>query len=315
MPQANLYTGSSGIVNNVPPELIPYNRDTGVAGLQRADNVLIGTAGQLYCRQGSRQLNAVSCHSQHNVPNGFLFVQEDEFGSTISLAIDGPSGELAISEVHQLDHDGHWLSWCEVGGEYWYSTEKERGIISSDMRWSPWPDATQYLAEYTDIHTEPLPLGRHIAVNGLNILSTAGREIYISEPAQPSIYRPATGSFSAAGTVRMLLPVQSGFYYSDDSSVWFVSGEDPKSFSVKKVLGYPAIEYCHLTGLISASDIGIEAYSLGVLFMSTQGPVFGLPDGTPVNLTDKLFKMPESCGYTRGSMMVVNKSNLIISLF
>ena len=316
MPTVNLYTGSSGLVNNVPPELIPYNPKTGIAGLQRADNVLIGQMGQLYCRQGSRQVLSESCHSQYHVPGGFLFVQEKEAGSFISIALDDPAGDIQVSEIHKLEHDGHWLSWCEVSGEYWYGTEKERGIVTAnDLKHREWPDATQYLEEHNDIHIEPLPFGRHIAVNGLSVLSATGREICISEPAQPAVYRPATGSFSAASTVKMLLPVQSGFFYSDESSVWFVSGGDPQSFTTRKVLSYPAIEFCHLYGLVSAADIGIESYSQGVLFMTTQGPVFGLPDGTPLNLTDKQYKMPESCGYTRGSMMLVNKSNLVISLF
>ena len=108
--------------------------------------------------------------------------------------------------------------------------------------------------------------------------------------------------------------MQAGFYYSDDRAIWFVAGLDPKALTAKKVLDYPAIEYCHLYGLVSASDVGLDSYSLGVVFMTVRGPVFGFPDGTPINLTEKQFVMPSNCGFTKGSMMLVNKSNLIISL-
>lgn len=316
VPVANLYRGSYGLANRVPPELIPYNAKTGVTGLQRADNILIGEAGQLYCRQGSRQVfSSESCHSPMPVPGGFLFVQEKNSGAFLSLANDNPStGDLTISEIGQLVHAGNWLSWFELQGEYWFSTEKERGIVSADMKLRDWPSATKYLAEETEIHAVPLPMGKHIAINGTGVISARGREIYRSEPLQPSIYREATGSFSAAGPVRMLKNVQAGFFYSDDKSVWFVSGLDPVSYTAKKVLNYPAIEYCSLPGLVSASDLGLESFSLGTVFMTTEGPVFGLPDGTAINLTEKQFGMPKDCGFTKGSMTLVNKSNLIISL-
>lgn len=315
MPTATLYRGSYGLSNRVPPELIPFNADTGVAGLQRADNVLIGEAGQLYCRMGSRQVFTGSCHSLYPVQGGFVFVQEREEGSFLSLALVDLDGSLIVSEIKQLDSKGDWLSWFEVSGEYWYSCEGERGIVSRDMQVRQWPEATQYLAEYTDIHCEQLPLGRHAAVNGIHVLSALGREIFISEPAQPSIYRPATGSFSAAGNVLMVKTVQSGFYYSDDQAVWFIGGLNPTQYTARKVLNYPAVEYCHIDGLVSASDMGLESYSQGVVFMTVEGPVFGMPDGTPINLTEKQYKMPmNACTYTKGSIMIVNKSNLIISL-
>lgn len=316
MPTATLYRGSYGLSNRVPAELIPYNAKTGVTGLQVANNLLIGEAGQLYGRKGSRQVFSLeSCHSAIAVPGGFLFVQEKDSGAWLSLAKSNPvSGELIISELALLSHAGEWLSWFELQGEYWYSTLYERGIVSADMQVRDWPESDQYLAEHSDLKLEPLPNGKHITLDGTTILSAVGREIYISEPLQPSIYRGSTNSFTTAGPVRMLLHVQTGFYYSDDKAVWFVSGNNPNNYAIKKTLNYPAIEYCHLHGLTSASDIGLESYSLGVVFMTVEGPVFGFLDGTVINLTEKQFAMPRDCGFTRGSMMVVNKSNLIISL-
>lgn len=315
MPQTTLYRGSYGLSNRVPPELIPYNAKTGVTGLQRADNLLIGEAGQLYGRQGSRQVISESCHSPYPVPGGFLFAQESDTEAWLSYASEDAIGDLVISKINQLKTGEHWLSWFEDGGgQYWYSTEKERGIISANHVARDWPDAEQYLAKYSDKPVGVLPCGRHVAINGTVVISSLGSEIYKSEPMQPSLYNKESGQFSAAGPVRMLLPVQSGFYYSDDKAIWFVAGLDPKNLTARKVLDYPAIEYCHLHGLVSASDLGLESYSLGVVFMTVQGPVFGFPDGTPINLTDKQFAIP-NCNFTRGSMTLVNKSNLIISLF
>jgi hypothetical protein len=314
MPTAALYRGSYGLSNRVPPELIPFNAETGVTGLQRADNVLIGEAGQLYCRQGSRQVFAGSCHSEYPVPGGFLFVEERVDGAFLSLALEDQDGSLSVSEIAQLGHSGNWLSWFELAGEYWYSTEKERGIVSRDYIHRDWPNSEQYEKDYSDIPMDTLPYGRHACINGVHVLSARGTEIYKSEPLQPSIYALDDGQFSAAGAVRMLLPVQAGFYYSDDMAIWFVAGLDPKKFTARKVLDYPAIEYCHIYGLVNASDVGLDSYSLGVVFMTVQGPVFGFPDGTVINLTDKQYAMPDCAAHTRGSMMMVNRSMLIISL-
>lgn len=315
MPQATLYKGSYGLSNRVPAELIPYNAKTGVTGLQRADNLLIGEAGQLYGRPGSRQVFSLeSCHSGIAVPGGFLFVQEKDSGAWLSVARDNQAtGELTISEIALLNSRGEWLSWFELQGEYWFSSLYDRGVVSAEMRVRDWQNSEQYFAEYSDLKISAVPHGKHITYDGTSVLSSVGREIFSSEPLQPSLYRD-TGSFSAAGPVRMLAHAQAGFYYSDDRSVWFVSGQNLENYAVKKVLNYPAIEYCKLHDLVSASDFGLESYSLGIVFMTVEGPVFGFPDSTVINLTDKQFAFPKNCGFSRGSMILANKSNLIISL-
>jgi hypothetical protein len=309
-----LYRGGLGLANRVPPELIPFDPETGVAGLQVADNMLIGEAGQLYGRQGSRQVfSSEACHSPFPVPGGMLFVQEKESGPVITLAKHDVSGLPVLSEIGALAYRESWLSWFKLDGEYWFGTERERGVLSADYVLNNWPDNSGMMPDHSEFHYASLPFGRHIEQHGPFTLSATGNTLCYSETGQPTLFRPAENTVPVEGPTLLVASVQDGVFVSDDKQVWFFQGREPRKWTVRRVLDYPAIEYCKIHGLVAASDVGFEAGGLGVVFMTVRGPVFGFSDGTIVNLTDKQFAMPD-CVFTRGSMMMVNQSQLIISV-
>jgi hypothetical protein len=314
MPVSRLYTGSYGLSNRVPPELIPYDAETGVAGLQQADNVLIGEAGQLYGRKGSRQVfSENSCHSPFSVPGGMLFVKEKDSGAVLSLAKPDNTGLLSIKELGNLTYKEEWLSWFELDGEYWFSSQYERGVVSSSFDVRNWPVSTPMMADDNEFEYAPLPFGKHSEQHGPFTISSVDSVIFFSEPGQPTICRTAESYTSVEGPIRILASVQEGVFVSDDKSVWFFSGRQPRQWSARRVLDYPAIEYCRINGLVSASDMGFDSGGLGVVFMTVRGPCFGFSDGTIINLTEKQFAMPK-CEFTRGSMMVAQETTLIISV-
>jgi hypothetical protein len=318
--ERTLYRGGLGLANRVPPELIPFDPETGVAGLQVADNMLIGEAGQLYGRQGSRQVfSTEACHSPFPVPGGMLFVREKESGPVITLAKHDASGLLTLKELApgegegEVKSGGNWLSWFELDGEYWWSTECGRGAVSGDFLLPRWPDSEEPMKGRNEFKYGKVPFGRHIEQLGPFTLSAIGRDVLWSEPGLPDLRREVENISPAEGPVLLLASVQDGVFVSDNKQVWFFQGREPRKWTVRRVLDYPAIEYCKIHGLVSASAMGFEAGGLGVVFMTVRGPVFGFSDGTIANLTDKQFAMPD-CVFTRGSMMMVNQSQLIISV-
>jgi len=316
MPQTRIYSGSAGIANTVDPELIPFDPRSGVAGLQVANNMLIGRAGELYSRLGSRQLFAGgSCHSPVNTPSGLLFAcdKDDGLGTAIMQARPDSTGSLVISEIARIQHPENWLSWFELAGDYWFSTQQERGIITADHQLTSWPNSTEMMSADNTLKYARLPFGRHIERHGKSVISATGQAVFYSEPSQEILMRELENIWPAEGSVRLLASVQEGLYVSDDKSIWFLSGIDCRKWVSRKVLNYPAIEYCKAQGLVDSTALGFESPALGTVFMTVKGPVFGFPDGTIMNLTNKKFALPRNCGKTKGSMMLVNESMLIIS--
>ena len=110
----------------------------------------------------------------------------------------------------------------------------------------------------------------------------------------------------------MICAVQTGVYVSDHKSVYFLSGIDPNEWLCKKVLNYPAIEWGREQGLVDPSRLGLESFSLSCLFATVNGPVVGMPDGTAINLIDKVLTMPD-CNVQSGSIIVVDETLIIQS--
>lgn len=314
MPTATLYRGSYGLSNRVPPELIPFNAKTGVTGLQRADNVLIGEAGQLYCRQGSRQVFSESCRSPCKVPDGFLFIKESSNISTLTLAKHDDFGSLLYKDIGNLKYTGERAGWFERDGEYWFSTSRERGIVAQDYTLRAWPSNSPMMESSTELVYAGLPFSPYIDQHGPFTICGHGRDVYYSEPGQPSLYVQHENRVPLHGEVRLVASVEEGVFASDNRQIWFFSGRQPRQWRVKEALPYPAIPLCKLPGLVKLDDVGVDSYGTGVVFMTVKGPCVGLPDGSVINLTDKAFKMP-TCNFSYGSMMLVNDSNLIISLY
>lgn len=278
--------------------------------------MLIGRAGELYSRLGSRQLFADgSCHSPIDTPSGLLFAcdKNDGLGTAIMQGSLDATGSLTISEIARIQYPDNWLSWFKLAGDYWFSTEQERGIITADHQLTSWPNSTEMMAGNNTMKYARLPFGRHIERHGKSVISATGRAVFFSEPGQETLMRELENLWPAEGSVKMLASVQEGLYVSDDRSIWFLSGLDCRKWISRKILNCPAIEYCKIYGLVDSIALGFDSPALGTVFMTTQGPVFGFPDGTVMNLTSQQFAFPKNCGQTKGSMILVNESMLIIS--
>lgn len=312
MPTATLYRGSYGLSNRVPPELIPYNHETGVVGLQTAENVLIGEAGQIYGRRGSRQVfSFAGCHSLFPVPGGFLFVQDQDKSSVLSRAIYDYSGSLEITELKQLRYNGDWLDWFIYRGEYWYGSARERGIVETDCssvkNWRECDPPARTEREYRSI-----PKGKFIGRWHEYTLSAVGNLLFFSEIGYSTICS-IHNVIALPAEITMVAPVEDGIFISDNNAVHYLYGNDPGKWAKNTVYAYPAIPYCRLYGVHNLVDIGVDQPGTCVVFMTVQGPCVGMQDGAVLNLIDKNFRMP-NCHFNRGSMTLANNGNLIISL-
>ncbi|RLB91835.1 MAG: hypothetical protein DRH10_00885, partial [Deltaproteobacteria bacterium] len=47
-----IYTGSVGINNRVPPVRLPFDQETGITALEKAEDVLINPSGQITTLRG-----------------------------------------------------------------------------------------------------------------------------------------------------------------------------------------------------------------------------------------------------------------------
>lgn len=309
--KVRIYTGSSGLSNKVAPHRLPFDDETGVAGLEAAYNVVIDKTGQVVTRRGMINGQSGSFHSLYPFnDNSFLCVKEGNGESLLMRAFVDHDLVITLEGIRSGLSPSAKMTFCEVAGRYYYMNGAQLGSTDGETSLD-WPHSV-YPRETEAVHV-PTFAGNHLDMISGTFVYAKNDELFWTEDKHWGIVRLGAANRRFKSRILLNACVQTGTYVSDEQGVYFIKGVDLYQCQVRKILNYPAVEFCRMPGLIDPSEFGLETNQLSVMFGTVRGPVIGLPDGTAVNLIDKAVNMPTDCGGSQCGMMVVDESMIIMS--
>lgn len=306
-----IFSGGIGLNNKIVSHRLPFDKEKGVHAFEDTMDILIDRTGEVVTKRDATNVNAGSFHSMFKVPNGFFVVEDRVSDSAIYKAIPDSTGQITLSGIRSGLLRGAKVSFLERDGEFLYSNGTQSGIIN-DIVSEPWP-TNEWTGSENNSDMVATPAGIHLGMLSGRILLAVGKEIIFTEYGLPGIIDNVKNRRRYKSKVSMILPVQTGVYVSDEYAVYFLTGNNPRSWTSEKVLDYPAVEWGTNQDLINPSMFGLESYKPAGLFATVNGPVIGMPDGTPINLTEKNVTMPKNCGTQSGSILVVDETTVIQS--
>lgn len=288
-----IFRGTSGL-NIVDPPTRIGQQENGFVDLQAAVNISIDQSGRPQTRRGVTQLQSGSFHSLF-CDGGDCFVVKDN--ALYQVAADG-----SLSGAIRSGLSNNRMSYAQVGDRTYYSNGIDFGIIYQGKH-VDWVEE-DYIGPETHRHFSGPVSGNHIAEFFGRMLIAKDNVLWWSEPYNFGLYDMA-GSFVQFYTkIIMFAPVDMGLFLSTEKNTYFLTGRDPKQWQVKKVAGYPAIEWTNIR--VEAADIGAELSGQYVVWASCEGAILGMPDGNIVNLNKRKVIYPESARTGFGALVGTN---------
>ena len=209
------------------------------------------------------------------------------------------------------------MSFAVLGDRVYYCNGNENGVITNETTSSAWTYNTwtgPVMSDLGDDWDNPTtkmvatPVGSHIDVLSGRILLAVDDEIIFTEYGLPGLYNKIKNRRRFESDITMLRTVgPNATYVSDSRNVYFLEGSDPNQWVLRKVLGYPAIEWSDNPALVDPSVFGFKDVREALLFNTTKGLVIGLPDGTAINLTSKRYDPAVNC-----SAMAIYQNSLVV---
>lgn len=306
----NILKVTTGLNNQVVAHRLPFDGDTGVGALEEADNVLIDKSGEIATRRGIVKVQDGTFHSTFRCNGGFYIVKDYNLESALYKAVPNSDGSLELYGIRSSLSYGAKMDFVELNGEFLYCNGSQNGILKQDTS-SPWPEQS-WTGPESSIEMVSPPVGEHIDILSGRILISAGQELFYTEHGLVGLIDEAGNRVRLESRIVMVCAVQSGVFISDENSIYFISGINPKDWTIKQITNYPAIEWSREQGLVDPSLFGVESFEMAALFGTVRGPCVGLPGGEVINLIDKDLTMPK-CGVREGSIMVVDDTTIIQS--
>lgn len=113
--------------------------------------------------------------------------------------------------------------------------------------------------------------------------------IYHSEPLRYGLYSPRFNFIQMGALVRLFEPVEGGIFVGTKEGIFFLTGSEPKAFSLQKRGGMPPAKGS--ARRIPLSLLGEQASGeYGVIWLSDNGYVLGMPDGSIIEPQRKRIK-------------------------
>lgn len=305
-----LYSKAVGINNKVPAHRLPYSSENGVAGLSQAMDVLISITGELSGRAGSETIVSGSFHSSYPAVDGFYVSRDDGNGSrTLCFAeINQNDGSITLTDIRSGMSDA-MIDFTTRGTEVFYCNGSQNGKLIDTTNYV-WPENDWTGGETTNAFTKT-PVGEHLGLLSGRILLSRDNELFYTEYGLPGLYDASRNRYRFGSKILMICEVATGVYVSDEHAVYFLAGTNPAEWTMRKVLDYPAIEWRKNPSLVPGIHMGLETTALCCLFGTVNGPVVGMPDGTPINLIEENVAMPECKSV--GGIMVTDDTLILMS--
>ena len=300
METVRLFSSSKGLNTKIQKTRVAYD-EGGAVELTKAVNVSHDYTGRVSRRSGYEVIADGDFHSLF-CDGGDCFVgrSRDLYKVNPDRTLTGVRGELS----------GDRISFCQVGDETYYTNGAQNGVIRNGTSY-PWP-VGEYEGPVTTRSFSGSPVGTHLAYYNGYMCVSVGPVVYFSEPWAPGLFNMSKMFVQFSSDVRMVKPVASGIFVSDEHDTWFFQGPVPEDFVQKKALNYPALEWSEATDYVDGVDIGLEFPGLCAMWGSRYGAVLGLPDGSALNRSINKIRYPRVG--TQGSGLVKDQT-FIFNMF
>lgn len=326
MPKTTLYTGSTGIINKLRPERIQFDHETGVAGLQRAENVIIDQSGAITSVRAPELIKEGVYSSLlediHGYGYGFALEHRAATGDSAIMRVDiGDDGNPIFTGVRSgLDLSGK-MSWTWVpsmgGHKVFYTNGAQYGTIDGYLS-SRWPESlfqnedTSILFVQLDDFFKQYP-PEHIGFNWGSVffsyIDSGAYCLGFSEPGAYGLFSPKRNFVQFPDRITMIAPAVDGHYVGTESGIYFLSGTDLDNMTQRLVYSHPPDEHGLCLKPIDTSFLGFESSLPAYITATSRGPVALLQGGQVYNLIDKNVNMPRGC--RSGSVSIFEESLII----
>jgi len=285
---ANGFTGLNTVLD---PIRLPYDEDTGISDLAVAVDIVLDETGAASRRQGFTEANAV-------VDSHSLFCNKGRCVLVADSALyEVMPTDYSLRLITSLSNDNR-LASCQVNESIYYVNETDLGYIDSAGVNQPW-ETHDYVGPITDRHFDIPRTGRHICFFAGCIFVSDGPNLFWSEPYGFGLYDRARNYIPFHTNIKMIKPVETGIYVSDETHTYFLEGTDPAEFKFHTKSSFPALEWSEAIDLVDPMEVGLQdlAKSLSALWVSTKGACLGTPQGDVINLNRNKVIYPEGISH------------------
>lgn len=272
-------------------------RSNGNAFLSTARNFYIDEHGKLHTRPGYSQVSAGSYHSLSADGDPILAVKG---GNLVSIHVDS-----AFSETVLLTGMGNGrTTYTSFLGRKYFTNGSVIGYVLNNTAYT--------LPNPGDRYFRPLPAGNLIKKWGNRLLVAKDGLVIFSEVAGDFYdIRNDSAFWNIGGKITMIEPVQDGCFVSNESKVYFMTGNDPTDVQVKDISASGAWE----GSSVQCGDIIFKPVmgnpispNTAIMWASDAGIFVGWESENVFNITEKWYNMPSSS--TAAGVAVQNISGL-----
>ncbi len=264
-----IFSGTTGLNNTVDQVRQDFNLETGVVDLSEAVNVRIDKTGRPVRRDGFSLRHGGNFHSLFTRGNtGYVGLDDAVYRINPDLSLTGARNGLSGKRITYV--------WTPLG--VIYSNGSEKGILDEDIS-REWKKTEKVRAESTRYYTGPPDGISHLEMFASRIFAAVEDTLWRSQPNDYGLFRQGADYNQFPSRIRMVRAVAGGIYVSDESRTYFLPGSNPEEFERRVVMEAPALEYSDLSDLVDPSDIGMEGANPFAVWVSTDGLVYGSPDG------------------------------------
>lgn len=138
---------------------------------------------------------------------------------------------------------------------------------------------------------EPMPPGQIVRLFNGRLYVARNNLLIGSEPLRYGLTRLARNIIPFPSRIRMVQPVQSGLFVSDEMRTTFLRGQDLAQFTADPATSLPAFEY---SGTAAPIEWFGQGAGEGAVWLTSEGHMLGGPDGSVTPLTKDRLALPES---------------------
>lgn len=302
-----LFSGASGLVNNVSSVRLKFIPESGIAELSEAVDVVYDRTGRVMRRNGYKATAVTgSIHS--------LFVSGDvcvyvKSGSLYRLFTDY-SSELLTSGLES----GAKMSYAPVNNIIYYVNGYQVGSVANG-KYQAWSAGTWTGPTTTRVVSGP-PVGHLVMYHYGRIFVAVDNIVYYSNPFALSMFPLASNFLAFSGRVTMLRPVHGKDVYGTDgfyvgvhgSGVFYIGGgEEPKKYMQQIISTSDVIEGTDVN--VGSVYVGKGEHGLSAIWTATDGIWVGQHSGKAENVTRDAIEFPK---FSRGTGVFFNRNYITL---
>jgi len=286
----NILSGAVGLNNARDPVRIKYDPETGIGELAIAYNVNIGDNHRISRVKGFTATSRnESCHSlwpRENPGFNCFFVSG---GSIYRLNPD--YSRTGIRSGLTLNARMSYVGVSDGKNDnIYYTNGYELGIIRENISY-PWEKGEYVGPETKKVFYDP-PIGTLLEVYNGHMFVVQGNNVYYSEKFAYDRHRMLNLPFPH--DITMFRAIDDGIYVGTEREIYFLNGEDPESFVLRRKADYGVIRGTDV--LTNGDKIGKDSQYFGkvVVWTTAKGICLGAVGGQFKNLTWKNLRYPNS---------------------